>query len=206
MPGAATGVLCDDETLVALARNGDRPACEELFRRHQNFAYGVAYRLLGHADDALDAVQDAFTKAFTHLHDFDGRSGFRTWLTRIVQNAATDLGRKRKRRPLSGLNDAHKNGVEPAFEEDPARGLHQQDLRRQINEALQRLKPKIRSTFILYAESGLKYNEIAEIQEIPIGTVMSRISAARQKLQADLKLGEANEPGSEPEPDDRSGR
>ena len=84
-----------DETLVALARQGDRSAREELFRRHWGVAYRVAYRLLGHEHDAHDAVQEGLLKAIAHLDDFDGRSGFRTWLLRIVTNAALDSGRKR---------------------------------------------------------------------------------------------------------------
>ncbi len=90
----------DDEALVRLARQGNRSACEELFQRHRGFVYRVAFRLLGHEEDAKDAVQDGFTKAFAGLSAFDGRSGFRTWLMRIVTNAALDLGRKRGRRKV----------------------------------------------------------------------------------------------------------
>jgi RNA polymerase sigma-70 factor (ECF subfamily) len=190
MPGATAGESCDDEILVNRARGGDRSACEELFRRHRDFAYRVAYRLLGHHDDALDAVQDGFIKALTHLREFDGRSGFRTWLLRIVYNAAIDAGRKRKRRPYLGLGEGDENSAEPAHEDDPARGLNQQDLRRMLDGALNRLKPKIRETFILFAEGELSYKEIAEIQNLPIGTVMSRLHFARQKLQSFLALDE----------------
>jgi RNA polymerase sigma-70 factor (ECF subfamily) len=184
-------VCCDDETLVNRARGGDRPACEELFRRHRDVAYRVAYRLLGHHDDALDAVQEGFIKAILHLNDFDGRSGFRTWLLRIVSNAALDLGRKRHRRPMLGLGEGDENGgVEPAVEDDPAQGLNRQDLRKQLDAALGRLTPAIRTTFVLFAEAGLSYKEIAEALKIPEGTVMSRLYYARQKLQSFLKLDE----------------
>jgi RNA polymerase sigma-70 factor (ECF subfamily) len=187
MPEAPSGVLCDDETLVQLAREGDRPACEELFRRHREPAYRVAYRMLSHHDDALDAVQEGFIKALTHLRDFDGRSGFRTWLLRIVHNAAVDAGRKRKRRPAFGYgNDQH--DAEPAIEHDPAHGLNRQDLRLALDAALKRLSPTTRHTFILFAEGGLSYKEIAEVQDVPIGTVMSRLHYARHKLQSYLDL------------------
>jgi RNA polymerase sigma-70 factor (ECF subfamily) len=190
MPGAPAGVSSDDETLVHLARGGDRLACEELFRRHRDVAYRVAYRLLGHHDDALDAVQDGFIKALAHLDDFDGRSGFRTWLLRIVYNAAIDLGRKRKRRPLTGLGEDERNGSEPSLDDDPARDLNREDLRRILEAALNRLTPTTRSTFILFAEAGLSYKEIAETQNVPIGTVMSRLHYARHKLQSYLDLDE----------------
>src|SRR5437667_4843915 len=103
----------DDESLVNLARRGDRTACEELFQRHWGIAYRVAYRLLGHEQDALDAVQEALLKALTHLDDFDGRSGFRTWLLRIVTNAALDAGRRRGRRSTLALGGGDTRGTEP---------------------------------------------------------------------------------------------
>ncbi len=193
MPEAPTGVVCDDETLVQLARGGDRPACEELFRRHRDAAYRVAFRMLGHHDDALDAVQEGFIKAIGHLEDFGGRSGFRTWLLRIVHNAAIDAGRKRKRMPSLGIGDEEHNPIEPACEDDPARGLNRADLRRILDGALNRLSPKTRMTFILFAEENLSYKEIAEIQDVPIGTVMSRLSYARHKLQSYLDLDAIDE-------------
>lgn len=184
----------DDETLVGLARQGSRPACEELFHRHRGVAYRVAFRMLGNEPDALDAVQDGLLKAFSALADFDGRSGFRTWLVRIVSNAAIDLGRKRSRRHVFGIGAARpgadRNGddpdgyPEPAVTDDPARGLHRADVRRTLDAALGRLSLTVRTTFVLFAEAGLSYKEIAEAQDVPIGTVMSRLHYARQKLQS----------------------
>lgn len=192
-PSPTGGAAPDDETLVRLARGGSRHASEELFQRHRGVAYRVAYRLLGNEPDALDAVQDGMLKAFANLAEFDGRSGFRTWLVRVVSNAAIDLGRKRGRRAALGLipvsgpvddGDGHPAGLEPAAEDDPARGLHRQDLRATLDAALARLSTPIRTAFVLFAEAELSYKEIAEVQGVPIGTVMSRIFAARQKLQA----------------------
>jgi RNA polymerase sigma-70 factor, ECF subfamily len=178
-------VQTPDETLVRRARAGQNSAREELFHRHRGESYRYAYRLLGHEQDALDVVQEAMLKAFSALADFDGRSGFRTWLLRIVTNTAYDWGRRRKRRP-GGRGGTAATSDEPASEEDPARRLHQQELRRELDQALNRLSSTLRETFILYAEIGLSYKEIAETQDVPIGTVMSRIHAAREKLQAGL--------------------
>ena len=91
-PDAAT----DDELVGRIAR-GDAVALDELFVRHRELAYRVAYRLLGHDADALDAVQDGFVNALTHLGRFRGQSSFKTWLLKIVSNAALDIGRVRKR-------------------------------------------------------------------------------------------------------------
>src|SRR5438876_7082779 len=95
-----------DEHLLARHTAGDRLALEELFRRYRQPAYRVAYRLLGHEADALDAVQEGFVKALTHLHGFQGRSSFKTWLLRVVSNAALDLGRQRGRREALSLEAA----------------------------------------------------------------------------------------------------
>jgi RNA polymerase sigma-70 factor (ECF subfamily) len=189
MPEASIGELTTDEALVRMGRAGDRSAQEELFRRHWSGAYGVAYRLLGHAQDAQDATQDCMIKALAHLGDFDGRSGFRTWLLRIVTNAAFDAGRRRKRRATVRLSspDGESNAIDPAVDDDPTLALRRQDLRKVLDAALDKIPEKQRKTFVLFAEAGLTYVEIAEVQEIPIGTVMSRIHNARAKLQSYLQ-------------------
>jgi len=185
---ATIGAPASDELLVDRARDGDRSALEELFRRHWGVAHRVAFRLLGHEQDAQDATQECMIKALSHLGDFDGRSGFRTWLLKIVTNAAYDAGRKRKRRPTLGLGspDGEAGGIEPATEDDPARDLRRRDLRKTLDAALDRISPKQRQTFVLFAEAGLSYEEIAQVQDIPIGTVMSQIYYARKKLQTHL--------------------
>jgi RNA polymerase sigma-70 factor (ECF subfamily) len=187
MPEASVGAMAPDELLVGLARGGDRASLEELFRRHAGVSYRVAYRLLGQEHDARDAVQDGLLKAMVHLDAFDGRSGFRTWLLRIITNAALDAGRKRRRRPTVALGDGEFGGVDPAVDDDPTLGLRRKDLRKILDAALDRLSPGNRTTFILFAEGGCSYKEIAAIQEIPIGTVMSRIHEARKKLESHLE-------------------
>jgi RNA polymerase sigma-70 factor (ECF subfamily) len=183
---APASVSTPDELLVSRARERDPAAREDLFQRYRGEAYRVAFRFLGHEQDALDAVQDAFIKAFSGLDGFDGRCGFRYWLLRIVANTALDWGRRRKRRATLSLGDGSNPLREPSCEDDPSRTLQQQDLRRALDKALDRLSPKIRTTFILFAELGLSYKEIADTQGIAIGTVMSRINAAREKLQQSL--------------------
>src|SRR6516165_7716447 len=142
-----TGVQTPDETLVRLARDGNDLAREELFRRYRSDAYRYAYRQLGHEQDALDVVQESMLKAFSGLRDFDGRSGFRTWLLRIVINTALDWGRRRRRRPGGrGGDNGDMAHYEAAGDDDPAKRLHQQDLRIALDRALDRLSQTIRST------------------------------------------------------------
>jgi RNA polymerase sigma-70 factor (ECF subfamily) len=178
-----------DEQLLARHAAGDRAALEELFRRYRLAAYRVAFRLLGHEADALDAVQEGFVKALIHLKSFQGRSTFKTWLMRVVSNAALDLGRQRGRREFVSLSltaPGKANGCHPGAAEDPARGLEQADLRRLLEQALHSLPEAQRRTFVLHADGGLSYREVAEVLGISIGTVMSRLYYARQRLRAYL--------------------
>src|SRR3954447_4390419 len=110
MAAAPAVLVPGDDQLVVHAARGDRDALNELFRRYRLVAYRVAYRLLGNEADALDAVQEAFVKALTHLHGFQGRSSFKTWLLRVVSNAALDLGRQRGRREALTLEVVGHNG------------------------------------------------------------------------------------------------
>src|SRR4051812_2647313 len=138
----SAGPLPSDEQLLARHAAGDRLALEELFRRYRQPAYRVAYRLLGNEADALDAVQEGFVKVLTHLPDFQGRSSFKTWLLRVVSNAALDLGRQRGRRSAAEPPAADSRGDAdggPLVWADPTLGLERADLRRQIDAALARL-------------------------------------------------------------------
>ncbi len=181
MPDSSADVLTPEEALLARARRGDRDALEELLRGHWPVAFRVARRLLGRDDDAQDAVQDAMLKLVVHWGEFDGRCGFRTWLLRIVTNAALDLGRKRGRQERFAGGSFEVD--EPATEEDPLKELKRQDLRRALDDALAQLSPTIRATFVLFAEAGLSYKEVAEALGVPTGTVMSRLSYARVVLK-----------------------
>src|SRR5262245_16101825 len=178
----------DEQLLQRLAR-GDREALEELFRRYRGLAFRVAHRLLSNEADALDAVQDGFIKALTHLHGFQGRSSFKTWLLRVVSNAALDLGRQRGRRESVNLDAPQvREGVDGRLltADESSRGLERGDLRRQLDHALAGLSEVQRQTFVLYAEGELSYREIAEAMTTSIGTVMSRLFYARQKLRTYL--------------------
>ncbi|HTU17496.1 MAG TPA: RNA polymerase sigma factor [Gemmataceae bacterium] len=178
-----------DEQLLACHAAGHRQALDELFRRYRQPAYRVAYRLLGHEADALDAVQEGFIKALTHLHGFQGRSSFKTWLLRVVSNAALDLGRQRGRREAISL-DAPQNGDVASARllsaDEAGRGLERADLRHQLEQALASLSEVQRQTFVLFADGELSYREIAEAMQTSIGTVMSRLFYARQKLRSFL--------------------
>jgi RNA polymerase sigma-70 factor, ECF subfamily len=182
-------VTPSDEQLIARYLRGDRSGLEELFRRFRDIAYRVAYRLLGNEADALDAVQEGFIKALTHLRGFERRSSFKTWLLRIVSNASLDLGRQRGRRETLGLDAAERQERDLANTPsgvDPIREFEQTDLREALDAALSELPDAQRRTFILHVDAGLSYREIAGTMRVSIGTVMSRLFYARQKLKGML--------------------
>jgi RNA polymerase sigma-70 factor (ECF subfamily) len=175
-----------DEQLLACFAAGNRLALDELFRRYRQPAYRVAYRLLGHEADALDAVQEGFIKALTHLHGFQGRSSFKTWLLRVVSNAALDLGRQRNRRDAVSLDAPHASDLRDSrllTADEAGRRLERDDLRHQLDKALDCLSDVQRQTFVLFADGELTYREIAEVMHTSIGTVMSRLFYARRKLR-----------------------
>jgi RNA polymerase sigma-70 factor, ECF subfamily len=175
-----------DESLLEGAVVGNRPSLDELFRRYGPLAYRVAFRLLGNEPDALDAVQDGFVKALAALPQFAGRSTFKTWLLRVVSNAALDLGRQRGRREHLVVEPL-RDDLGPADDPAPDHALQTEDLRRKLQEALDQLPQAQRQTFVLHAEAELTYREVAETLGISIGTVMSRLFYARQKLRTILR-------------------
>jgi len=174
-----------DAALLERLKGGDAKALDALFRRHRDAAFGIAYRLLGRREDALDVVQESFIHVLRGIEGFRGQSSFRTWLYRIVTHAALDYRRYRSYRLTDSL-DAE-NAPEPAAggpdQQTPQEEAQEHDLRRAIDEALLNVSEKNRAALVLYALEGLSYKEVAEVLGISIGTVMSRIFNARQRLR-----------------------
>ncbi len=171
-----------DELLISRLARGDRAGLDDLFRRYRGIAFRVAFRLLGNEADALDAVQDGFVKVVRHIDRFGGRSSLKTWVLRVVSNAALDLGRQRKRRFARLATAAQATSVEY----DPAERMNEierAEMRDMVAMALAAIPEAQRQTFVLYVEGGLSYREVAETLEVPIGTVMSRLFFARKRLQ-----------------------
>jgi len=174
-----------DAALVERLKGGDAKALDDLFRRHRDAAFGIAYRLLGQREDALDVVQESFIHVMRGIDGFRGQSSFKTWLYRIVTHAALDYRRYRSHRLTDSLDTEH--APEPAAEgpgqQTPAEEAQEHDLRRAIDDALANVSEKNRAALVLYALEGMSYKEVAEVLGISIGTVMSRIFNARQRLR-----------------------
>ncbi len=181
-----TDVQNSELRLVDLAAEGDREARRELFERYREPAYRVALRITGRPEDALDAVQDGFIRAFERLGDFQREAGFQTWLLRIVTNRSLDLLRARKVRlavPLDGEDDDSRLGPVVAAAEDPVdAGLERRELAERLRRALESLPAEQRAVIALFGTGEMSYAQIAEALGIPIGTVMSRLYHARRRL------------------------
>ena len=187
--------LDDERRLVASAQAGDRRAIERLLRIHQPQVHAVCRRITGNDADALDATQDALIAIVRGLPRFDGRAKFSTWAYRIATNACLDELRRRKRRPLVGLPEHDGTAVEVVDPDAPDPGDAVGE-REEIDAALARLAPDFRAAVVLRDLCQLDYAEIAEVLEIPAGTVRSRIARGRAQL-ADLLRG------NQPAPDER---
>lgn len=171
--------LHDEARQIEAARGGDTRALDQLLRAHQARIHAVCRRVTGNDADALDATQEAMIAVVRGLPRFDGRARFSTWVYRIATNASLDELRRRNRRPLVGLGDD--DATEPADlrQVDPGDQVGDRD---EIDLALQQLAPDFRAAVVLRDLCQLDYAEIAEVLEIPAGTVRSRIARGRAQL------------------------
>jgi RNA polymerase sigma-70 factor (ECF subfamily) len=190
--------LDDEPRLVAAAQAGDRRAMDRLLRAHQPQIYAVCRRITGNDADALDATQEALVAIVRGLPRFDGRAKFSTWAYRVATNACLDELRRRKRRPLVGLPEHDGTAVDPVDPATPDPGDEVGD-RDEIDTALAALAPDFRAAVVLRDLCQLDYAEIAEVLEIPAGTVRSRIARGRSQL-ADLIRGNQTTAGDRPTP------
>lgn len=172
----------DEAVLLARSRAGDKEAFGALAQRYCSFAVGVAYRMTGSSQLAEDLAQEAFIKAWRKLPQFRGDCSFRVWLGRIVTNTALDY--LRRQNPEQPLDEAVLPA--PPAEEAPLRHLEREELRQLVRQAVLSLPAQCRIALILREYEGLSYREIAEMLDIPMGTVMSRLHYARQLLRERL--------------------
>ncbi len=174
----------DELALIHDAQHGNVESFNTLILHYQASVYNLAYRLTGEADSAADATQEAFISAYGHLTQFRG-GNFKSWLMRIVTNACYDEMRQRKRRPAVSLDDPdHEAEVQLISSGDGPESIAQQNaLNRAIQDCLDGLPSDQRLVTVLCDVQGYDYQEIAQIVNVSLGTVKSRISRARQRLR-----------------------
>jgi RNA polymerase sigma-70 factor (ECF subfamily) len=166
----------EDLPLVEAARAGDRDALDALLRRHYDRLYSLCRRLTGNDTDALDATQDALMAIVRGLPRFHAGARFSTWAYRVATNACLDELRRRRRRPVVGLPDTDR----AAMARTPATAAV--DSRVDIDRALATIPVEFRAPVVLRDLSGLDYAEIADVLDVPLGTVKSRIARGRAAL------------------------
>jgi RNA polymerase sigma-70 factor (ECF subfamily) len=191
-PGTAIVATLPDESLVDLALGGRREAFETLVRRHQKPLLNYLYRLTGARDGAMDLAQEVFIKVYVSLSSFDPRFRFTTWLYRIASNCAIDHMRKKQIRtyaiePAQGEGDqvsadAGLCGHDPT----PHEVLRLRELERKLDEAIAALPMAYRQLILLRHKQHCRYDEIARITRLPIGTVKNRIFRAGEMLKGQL--------------------
>jgi RNA polymerase sigma-70 factor, ECF subfamily len=186
-------VNSDDRRLITESLSGQTSAFGELVLRYQDRLFNAVVRVVDNADDALDVVQDAFVSAYQSLASFKGDAEFYTWLYRIAFNTAVSL--RRRRRSLVSLEtgrdgEAVIDPTDPNEETRPGVALERSEDEAALQVGLNRLSPEHRAVLVLKDIDGLKYEEIAVILDVPIGTIRSRIHRARLELRDLLDLGD----------------
>ena len=177
----------DDLQLIDETLAGNSEAFGRLVQKYQDRLYNTVVNVTGNVEDAKDVVQDAFVQAFVKLDSFKRSSAFYTWLYRIAINAA--ISRQRAKRPTSSIEHAREcRGFEPAGnEDDPEETLLRDERCREVRRAIDRLDEEHRAVIVLREIDGCCYETIAEILDLPIGTVRSRLHRARLRLRDELQ-------------------
>jgi RNA polymerase sigma-70 factor (ECF subfamily) len=182
-----------DEELVAATRSGDELAFESLFKRHQRRIFALAFRYTGVREDAEDIVQQTFQKAFVHLHEFEGKSSFSTWATRIAINQALVSLRTRRTLREVSMDDLTTDDVRPLVPEpadanpDPEVNCSQRERARILSAAMKRLRPAMRRAIYLKEMEELSARETATRMRVSVGTVKARVFRARKQLGKALR-------------------
>jgi RNA polymerase sigma-70 factor (ECF subfamily) len=180
VPATAAESRTDELAWIAGAQQGDRQAFGELVRQHRAGVINVVYRMCGDVALAEEAAQEAFLRAWQNLGRYNPRFAFRSWVYRIALNVAVDA--LRRERPTTDLE------AEPFMAEGdgPEAALVRKQEAEQLRQAVLELPPASRAVLVLREYEGLSYQEIADAQDIPIGTVMSRLNYARGQLRKAL--------------------
>tara|TARA_R100001132_G_C3275577_1_gene98997 strand:+ start:16761 stop:17384 length:624 start_codon:yes stop_codon:yes gene_type:complete len=190
-------VTNNDQYLIQECLAGRTEAFDQLVLKYQDRLFRTLVRILGSSDDARDAAQEGFTQAFFKLKTFRGSAAFYSWLFRISFNAA--ITQKRKTKRTSTTIDPQDNPagtwlVDTRPEHHPPEVAELAERKKLVHQALNELQEEYRTPLILRELEGMSYGEIAEITEIPLGTVRSRIFRGRNELKQKLSTLFQDEP------------
>ncbi len=192
----------DDKALVARALKGDESAFAELLERFRRPVFSLIYRMIGDREQAEDLAQEAFVKAFNNLDSYNPNYRFSSWLFKIANNHAIDHLRRARLPTVSIHGSPHAVNAEreeetrivlEAHDESPEQEIMALELGSEIEQAIARLRPEYRTAVILRHVESRAYEEIAEIMDVPIGTVKTFLHRARAELRT--ALGHLREEG-----------
>ena len=176
-----------DDELVRASQRGRADCYEELVFRHRDKIYARAFSMLRNEEEALDMSQEAWIKGWQRLKQFKRDASFTTWMTRIVINLCLDFLRKRQRQATDSLEriEEEGGGIErrmPVEKFNPTENMEREELREEIDSAMEKLSHEHRTVLLLHEFEGMEYKEIAKAMHCSIGTVMSRLFYARRRL------------------------
>lgn len=180
----------DKELMVLLCQEKSESAMRELIARHQKAVYAFAYRMMGNSADAEDITQRTFIRVWKGAHTYEPGAQFTTWLFTIAKNLVFNESRRRKRKPFFSLDEHVEQSSSPAQEDyhgsSPQAALLQQELREQVDKALDALPEKARMAVQLRRFQEMSYEEIAHILDTSVSATKSLIFRARQQLKEAL--------------------
>lgn len=173
----------NDDDLITRIKGGDIAAFEGLVKRYQDRIYNLCLYMLKNRQNAQEAAQDVFVKAYRNLKNFQPHSSLYTWLYRIATNTSIDYLRKS---PPTSVDDSALTGL-MSGNPSPERCMEEREATVMVQNALQELSPELRATIVLREMEGLTYTEIAAVLHISVGTVKSRVARARESLRRLLR-------------------
>ena len=180
-----------DNELIERCKHGDRDAFTAIMEKYQNLVFGMAYNILSDYQDAEDAAQDTFVKAYKSISSFKGQSAFTTWLYVICKNSCNDILRKRQKHSQVMSIDSDDSDDSPIREiksdkPTPEEQAELNETQKIVREAINSLKNEYKEVLVLSDMQQLSYDEVSAILKIPVGTVKSRLNRARNALRKKL--------------------
>ena len=177
----------NEQKLIARASGGDPAAFNQLMAMHEKRMYAVALRMFANREDAQDCLQEAMLRVYRAIGSFKGQSSFSTWVYRITMNTCLDELRRKKNRPNTSLDNLLDQGWSPSDGGNaPERSAIQTETRQMLAGAIRELPEDMRSAIVLRDVQGYSYDEIAQMLDVNVGTIKSRISRGREKLREKL--------------------
>ena len=188
MPGAL--MVCTDEELVSRSVSGDHDSFNQLVVRWQRPIFALAYRVIGHEEDARDVCQETFLRAFRGIKGFKGQAKFSSWLYRIALNLCRDKNRSAQRSPLNKVSD-DVDVLDLAPADVAGSSLEDQvgwsELGNEVSRAMMTIPDEQRTAIVLKEYQGLTFREIADFQGCPVSTVKTRVYQGLTRLRRELE-------------------